>query len=334
MGNKAYVIRISYEDTKSYEFMNKELNAGKLRQGWGAHFADLRKEENEWVRSFLDEQDDSDEKYFRRKYRNLAIMKEIKNGDILLIPKTPEYSCFTVCVASGEYCFEKPENLEEDDFYHYIPIDVGSIRYFGYHTSEKTEIIRAKMRAYQSPVNKIWNGDMLDAIKSLLNEKSSNDQKEIDEIAADVFNNILNNELLQRFRNLGSRNIEKFVQRIFDDAGYEMKGTNSYDRNGGDADLIFSGNAVPEFFEVSDNGLDFNNDIYVQIKNKNGIDLNDTDGVKQLVKRTENIAGSIRILISTADSFTPECKEYARENNVLLISGRGLMQLYLKYKKR
>ena len=111
-----------------------------------------------------------------------------------------------------------------------------------------------------------------------------------------------------------------------------MIGKNSFDGNGGDADLIYISNSVSEFFEVSANSTKIESQkVYVQIKNKRGEDSNDTAGIEQLCRRTSEDLSSVKILISTADKFTTECQEAARKNNVLLVDGKGLLKLVIKY---
>ena len=137
---------------------------------------------------------------------------------------------------------------------------------------------------------------------------------------------------MQRFRDFGNNNIEKIVGIIFEKLGYELIGKNSYDKKGGDADLIYISKSISEFFEVSANGTDIvGQKIYVQIKNKSGIDTGDTEGLEQLKQRTLNEPGAVKILLSTADKFTEECKKIALENNILLIDSDGFLNLVFKY---
>ena len=43
------------------------------------------------------------------------------------------------------------------------------------------------------------------------------------------------------------------VQLIFEELGYEFIGSNSYDREGGDADLIFADNSFGELMDAGIN---------------------------------------------------------------------------------
>lgn len=99
-----------------------------------------------------------------------------------------------------------------------------------------------------------------------------------------------------------------------------------------DDNLIYVSKSISEFFEVSANGTDIvGQKIYVQIKNKSGIDTGDTEGLEQLKQRTLNEPGAVKILLSTADKFTEECKKIALENNILLIDSDGFLNLVFKY---
>lgn len=259
-------------------------------------------------------------------------MLEINEGDILIIPKLPTTSQFTICKASGGYEFKQSDGFDGDDFYHMIPIDIESVREFSYHANEYCENIQSKMRAYQSPVNNVWNETIQNVANVLLTEDIQQEETSlsviIDAIKTDCYKA---ENTLQRFRNLGNRTTEKIVKLIFEKLGYELISSNSYDRKGGDADLVFKDNSLSEFFEVAANSTEIASDVYVQIKNKNGLDINDIEGVKQLITRTKDIPGATKILISTADEFTKDCQNLAKRNNILLIDSFGFIKLIFKY---
>ena len=326
-----YVFRIAYwGDGNTYA--KSELKQGRLRQGWGGKGTSLLENSSEqWIeKKCLIEQFEGNSKYYAVKYRSMRLMLDIKPGDIIIIPKTPEYSQFTICKAGGCYCFDDSPGYKWDDFQHYIPIDVSSIREYNYHANEFCKIIRAKMRAYQNPVNNVWNDQMIEAAEKLLSGESDYNVISTADSVHDILGDILPYSEIQRFRNLGNREIEKIVAVVFEKMGYECIQKNSYDRKGGDADLIFRHKDLNDLFDVAENDTDVSNEIYVQVKNKTGTDNSDIDGVNQLITRTKDIPGATKILISTADSFTEACAALARENNVLLINGKGFMRLVFK----
>lgn len=326
--SKVFVFRVA----GGVPYIQEELKQGRLRQGWGNPDADLNVPLEEWVKKQCRRDPfDGDIAYYRTKYNNLKIMLQIEEGDILIIPKVPTTSQFTICKASGKYLFQPSDGFDGDDFYHVIPVDLDSVRVFSYHANESCENIRAKMRAYQSPVNNVWNETMQNIANTLLTEEARCEESSLSTIIDAIKTDCYQAEhTLQRFRNLGNRTTEKIVQLIFENLGYVQVDANSYDRKGGDADLIFKDNSLSEFFEVAANSAEIG-DVYVQIKNKTGVDANDVEGVVQLIKRTRDIPGATKILISTADKFTEECQALAKRNNVLLIDSYGFLKLIFKY---
>ncbi len=331
--NNLFVFRVASDN----EYIKDELfNHGRLRQGWGSAGTNLlTMSKKEWIAAQCQRDVwEGNKRYYTQKYSSHKIMLEIKERDIIIIPKMPDSTKFTICFASGSYFFQQPDGYDKDDFCHVIPIDLKTVRIFDYHANEYCENIQAKMRAYQSPVNHVWNKLMRNISEKLISEPEGKTASAsvldiVGEIMKDCYEDI---NALQRIRNLGNRNTEKIVEGIFEKLGYEMIGKNSFDGNGGDADLIYISNSVSEFFEVSANSTKIESQkVYVQIKNKRGEDSNDTAGIEQLCRRTSEDLSSVKILISTADKFTTECQEAARKNNVLLVDGKGLLKLVIKY---
>lgn len=341
-----YLFRVVNEwyNPEAYKAICKELKRGYLRQGWGKDGTRLNKVEGEadaisceeWIsntaHAFGEDITENNRNYYTGKYRNLSNMLRMEAGDIVIIPKVPSYNQFTICKVRGKYEFTAFDAYSDDDFRHSIPVDAESIREVNYLSNEYALNIKAKLRAYQSPVNNIYNSTVIDAADNLLqtplNELGGVDIPDISEIAHDIRSDILKN-YFDRFRNLGNKRAEDLVKHIFESMGYEFIGGNKYDREGGDADLIFDDKIIAELGDIPDNTI--SNKIYVQVKNKQGNDHWDIEGVKQLTKITEGEPGATMILISTADEFSQACKEEAEKGNVLLISSLGFLKLLMKY---
>ena len=326
--SKVFVFRIADND-----FVRSELKKGRLRQGWGDSKSSLLElSQDAWVNiKCANDESHSNHKYYISKYRNISKMLDINKGDILIIPKAPCYSQFTICCASGGYSFTEPIGYDDDDYFHTIPVEISSIREFSYHADESCKIIHAKMRAYQSPVNSVWNELIISAAEKLINSDSNIVEQTTEEVVKNIKDDIYKNNAINRFRNLGNRETEKIIKLIFENMGYEFIGSNSYDREGGDADLVFFDNSFSELMEAGINSNEVSGKIFVQIKNKFGVDYDDITGINQLIKRTCDEPGATKILISTADTFTPECISYANKNNILLINGFGFLKLVFKY---
>ena len=97
-------------DSKYAYFFFDEVQAGRLRQGWGY-------KDSQNLR--LDNIDESAR-------RNLAIFNKVKKGDILLIPHMREWDEITIVEATMDfsegYRFEIAHVEKDDDYGHIFPV--------------------------------------------------------------------------------------------------------------------------------------------------------------------------------------------------------------------
>lgn len=327
---KVIVFRITNDEHS--DLVRSELAAGRLRQGWGGERSIITADNEEsWIAEKLSYAENTEENrvYYRKRYRILKKMLEIHPGDIIIIPKAPVSWQFTICRAAGEYTFEKISGWDVNDFHHMIPIE--NIKVFSYHSSETSEIIHAKLRAYQSAVNFVWSESIVAAAKVLIDSEENTEDLSTAKMVAEIKNDIYLQNALDRFRRLRHDQTEIIVKLIFEKMGFVWQKNNSFDGKGGDADLIFSNNALSMLMDVGLNGDVVSGLIYVQVKNKDGQDAGDMKGIEQLLTRTENDRNAVKILISTADDFTEDCKIRANQENILLINGRGFIDLVFRY---
>lgn len=167
-------------DTNAEEVRN-EIILGNLRQGWGKSGMSLLKNEEiiskeEWRNNFPEEWDCSDE-YINKKYDNLKLMLEIKKNDVIIIPKFPTWDSLSVVKVEEEYKFEMPK---VNDYGHCIKIDINSLKSFKYASNTFFNTVHSKLRAYQSPLNNVWNKEVVDAANILLKlESTENTLKEL-----------------------------------------------------------------------------------------------------------------------------------------------------------
>lgn len=327
---KVFVFRIA--DNEHNEIISRELKNARLRQGWGGKGSELQEgNEEQWIAHKIANLEPTEEnrRYYKKRYQILKRLLEIKPEDIIIIPKTPAWNQFTICRAAGRYTFEEISGHQIDDFQHMIP--VKNIKTFSYHSSEKSEIIHAKLRAYQSAVNCVYTSSVVSAARELIEAPENTEELTTAQMVAEIKNDIYANGVLCRFRNLRNDQTEKITCLILEKMGFQFLRRNSYDREGGDADLIFANNSLSNIMDVGINAEDKAGNIYVQVKNKYGKDHGDTDGVRQLINRTQNEPNAVKILISTVDEFTEECVQMANRENVLLINGRGFIELIFRY---
>lgn len=341
-----YIFRIDYSKQK---YFKENLEKGILRQGWGIENLSLLDEngevrnQEEWVNTCPESWRTTDEarRYLRNKNSNLRKMLEMKEGDIILIPKFPEWNMFSLYRVTGKYYF----NLEETavDYGHCIPVKVATTypyeidKCFTYNGNDDTKVIHSKLRGYQTSINSVYNKEIIKAIESLLQIKSIKEVSPITEILRNIFEkNIKNMENLNReIFSVRPDDVEKIVEEIFVKQGYLVESKNSYDRKGGDSDRTFI-KPLPILSEVNDEIGSCR--VYVQIKKKDGI-YDEDEGIKQLEKivaTKENIEGKdnkfnnfYKVLVCTGE-FSSRIKELAQEKNIILIDGIQLIRMCLK----
>lgn len=328
---RCFLFRI---DTDADEVRN-EIILGNLRQGWGESGMSLLKNgeiisKEEWRNNFPKEWDCSDE-YINKKYDNLKLMLEIKKDDVIIIPKFPTWDSLSVVKVEEEYNFEMPK---VDDYGHCIKININSLRSFKYASNTFSKTIHSKLRAYQSPLNNVWNKEIIDAANVLLKLESTENIIKIENIVKYNFEKNLE-EIRSSLSKVSNRDLESIVEKLFLNQGYSLESRNSYDRKGGDADLVLT--KCLSILEEIDESKSCDK-IYIQIKHKNGL-YSDREGIDQLnqiikIKEIENgnpnLNNIFKVLVCSS-IFSEELKELAVEENIILIDGLQLTRLIIKY---
>ena len=345
-GMNFYIFRIDYSER---DYFKKNLERGILRQGWGVENLSLLDEngeirnQEEWVIACPESWRTTNEarRYLRNKNTNLRKMLEMKEGDIILIPKFPEWNMFSLYRVTGKYYF----NLEETamDYGNCIPVTIATQypkeidKCFTYNGNDATKLIHSKLRGYQKAINSVYNQEIINAIKSLLQIQSIKDESQITEILKDIFDkNIKSMENLNKeIFSVRPDDVEKIVEEIFIKQGYSVESRNSYDRKGGDCDRTFI-KPLAILSEVNDEIGSYR--VYVQIKKKDG-KYDEDEGINQLeeiVNTKESIEGKenkfnnfYKVLVCTGE-FSPRIKELAQEKNIILIDGIQLIRMCLK----
>ncbi len=117
-----YKQEVSPIDLDSYPILDMDIlktelfKKGKLRQGWGYELGDmnlnLRQPLEDWIKNFIklyntiwDE--DVNCPIAMGRYNILKLMKDMKIGDIIFIPRIPDDGQFTVATVKKEYYFKK-----------------------------------------------------------------------------------------------------------------------------------------------------------------------------------------------------------------------------------
>lgn len=335
---KTYIFRI---DEGNKNIINSILKKGELRQGWGASslaLLDSKSKEidkNTWIKN-CNKTFGNNEK-LDSKYNNLKIMLKMKVDDIVIIPKVPNYNSFIIAKISKPYSFSNPQykttdNKLVDDFFHLITLDFNSMKIFKYSSNQYTEEIHSSLRGYQRSINNVYKTEVITAANELLTMKSTEEITPIEDIFKEKLEKNLSN-IKDEIYGFRPEQIEKLVEKIFCSQGYVVEKRNKYNRKGGDADLILK-KFLPVLAEI-DNEISFDK-IYIQVKNKDGENFNDEEGLLQLEnivehdKKENNTTNIYKVLVCTT-SLSQGFKEKARELGIITIDGLQLTRLALKF---
>jgi len=352
------------------EVLYDELRRGRLRQGWGIRNLGLRQGEAEWINRMIEEarrvgwQEFTDpqtpreamEIMARNRRAILLPMTQIESGDRILVPKQPQYGRFVIVTAVQDsegrvYWFDnEPEpgarGVMGDDYRHVVNVNGEQVKEAAYEEDFNTLVINRKMRAYQSAVNKAWDEEFRRAVDLLLERELEPERPRADSVRDETFQRVVPS-VLAVLRQVSARELERVVERLFAKQGFDVVRGHVYDREGGDIDLMLRYTEDPPgLIQALSSDAQLGLLLHVQVKQKSGVDSQDMLGVKQLVSMSTSMSrdmstsmsrdsGSrmpiISVLISTADSFTGECRKLAEDKGVLLIDGPSLAQIFLKY---
>ncbi|MEH7299359.1 restriction endonuclease [Neobacillus drentensis] len=333
---KCVVFRQNDADRK---LLYPEILQGRLRQGWG--FSDrfsLFQGQQSFIQSYQNGKTDL-AGTAQKHWNVLSRILSIKEGDTIVIPKQPDSQHFLIVKAkrapNSHSCYEFSQPLEPtNDYRHVVHIDPDHIQKVHYDSPLTPLIVKRLLKsiAYSSPVNMVRNQEFKQAIGEVFSSTEKEDLEKAHPLHDKLLTieNKLYTEWVKTVRNLTPSDFEKLVKKCMKDNGFTILKSNSYDRKGGDIDLLCSMDIPVETpFEPKSINLTY----CIQIKKHEN--LTGSTGVHQLVSMEKNLnldeAHVVqKILISLADGFTEECEEMAADNRVELINGVDFAQIYFK----
>lgn len=166
-------------DVKNQDFFFKELEQGRLRQGWG--YAENQK---------LPDTKDSDAR------KNLSMYNNVKKGDILLIPRLPDWGSVAIAEAAEDwdkgYKFEIDD--EKKDFGHIFPANY--IGCFNRHGKDVSGNIQSTLKAR----NRFWNISRL--------------SKDVEKIIQNLENNKISVSVNESIENIISEEMETYLKLL------------------------------------------------------------------------------------------------------------------------
>ena len=315
--------------TANVPFVKQELREGRLRQGWSPPGTSLLDADGQprtkeaWTRAYKDAWGNGPSP---RRHGILSRMLNMKKGDLVICPKVPDYSCFTIAIVSGPYRFEVAHGKE--DLGHIIPVkDQREVKNW-LNSDSRTISELFKSAYFRAPVIEVQasNRDrILDAAQQVRTEEDTSTAQDPEAINKEFFAKARKEaakHLIEHFRQRGFDQFEAAVGQAFVRKGYEYIGGNRYQSGGADADHVLS---IPmPGFEDSDNVKCPLPLLIVQVKRHTGdVAPDDWRGVEQLSKWEPGEGKQVvaRVLFSSADRFTERCKRLAEEKEVTLICG-------------
>lgn len=308
----------------------RELRQGRLRQGWGISGLSLRNTDGnpvskaEWESAHR--QTDWGEPSQMR-FAILNRMLELHEGDIVVVPKTPKATQFTVARVSGPYRFQDTSNDDgefDGDFGHVIPVVADSIRTFEYRASDAAYSVSALFGKanHRQAVTFCYSGERIGAAERLLQRQDSTESKSSRELLQGAFDLAFRKAartLSKQVRKWNGPRFENAVRQCFEDQGYQVKPCQRYDGEGADVDMV----VLPP---VNRHGLFLPTEIAVQVKWKQQTDGGDVVAVDQISRWAEwQESSAMKCVISSADRFTDEAKKRAKDEDVILICGLQTM---------
>ena len=313
-------------DVKNQDFFFKELEQGRLRQGWGY---DKNQE--------LPDTKDSGAR------KNLSMYHNVKKGDILLIPRLPDWGSVAIVEATEDwddkekgYKFEIDN--EKKDYGHIFPAKY--IGCFNRHGKDVSGNIQSTLKArnrfwnisrFSEDIEKIMGNlegnrestSVIENIKNIVSEqvKSSFDLKRFSEKVIDEYN-----------RKFTASQWEEVIKNILEKIypGYEIEriGGSKEEKHGTDILVTISGLSNLEKYNIA-----------MQVKNYNDvISDNNIDNIIKQINKAEKyvwenngkLIDKILVITSAKEEENPKLIEECKNKEIRVIFSEELEKLILR----
>ena len=307
-------------DIKNQDFFFKELQQGRLRQGWG--YAENQK---------LPETKDSGAR------KNLSMYHNVKKGDILLIPRLPDWGSVAIAEAIEDwnegYKFEIDD--EKKDFGHIFPANY--IGCFNRHGKDVSGNIQSTLKAR----NRFWNISRLseDVEKIMKNLEGNRESTSVIENIKNIvseqvkfyfdlkgFSEKVIDEYNRKFTaSQWEEVIKNILEKIY--PGYEIEriGGSKEEKYGTDILVTISGLSNLEKYNIA-----------MQVKNYNDVisDNNIDNIIKQINKAEEyvwenngKLIDKILVITSAKKEENPKLIKKCKKENIKVIFSEELKKL-------
>lgn len=280
-------------DRPSREFFAKELEAGRLRQGWGYDpRLDLRK-----LREKRERGEDLTQKEEAAWERCRPMLDSVEEGDYVAVKNVPSTDKFTLVEVTGDYDFDLKDI---GDFGHYLPVRV--IQSFHKQGAAVPAPLVNALNRERHPIRRTKKHR--DRVVKLAEQSYSEEEAlepEPETQTIESWQRALWPALRDRLQEtLDSRLAERLVLSMLEQGGLDVVYNAGPSEKG--ADILA---------EV-DIGYGLSTDLAVQVKMRWGVD-NRTNGVDQLIEAFEEYDADMGLLVTFADSLGPDLEEALEE---------------------
>lgn len=315
-------------DISHRDLLLKRLKDNVLSLGWGggSENLDLRYVEN-FKLAYPD--------ITSRKMNSIKKIKKFKDNDIVVVPKLPNNGKFLICVVDGDFpnCYSYVEN-DKTHLNHCIKVK----KIYGF--DNELDIHNVKVREWYAklgwmrlPIYPLFRYSNI--FSSLIDDLENNKNVVLDSSEFGDYVENLRKDIKEKIRkslvNISPSNsnisFENVCRNIIESYGYKFEKPNHF-LNGGDADLIFS---ISDYSNENLNNpfIKKENRLYVQIKKHQG--ESGTKAVEQLIKIIEeDREESAQGCAITLGTFSENAEELADENDIILINGDKLIDLFIE----
>lgn len=310
-------------DVKNQDFFFKELEQGRLRQGWGY---DKNQE--------LPDTKDSGAR------KNLSMYHNVKKGDILLIPRLPDWGSVAIAEAAEDwddkekgYKFEIDD--EKKDYGHIFPAKY--IGCFNRHGKDVSGNIQSTLKAR----NRFWNisrlsedvekiiknlegnkesTSVIENIKNIVSEKVKTyfDLKECCDKIVDEYNKKFTASQWEEV-------LKNVLEKIYPEYEIEKTGGMKEEEHGTDILVNVPGISISESYNIA-----------IQVKNYEGkISDENIDNIIQQINKAEvyewenngKVIGKILIITSAEEKDNPKLIEECQNKEIRVIFSEELKKL-------
>lgn len=174
---RVFVFRAGREPAHS-KWIFDEINAGRLRQGWGWSGLSLTLDgelvdQAEWMEAYKGIADANSELAAKARWRILTRMLKFLPGDVLVVPHVPVTNRFVLAVVAGEYRYEPGGARDWDGSHcHVVPIAPELVLEFGVDESASISRLvtdRSLAAKYRNAVtSEVTEADVRDGVLKLL----------------------------------------------------------------------------------------------------------------------------------------------------------------------